>query len=354
MCSDIFVNMAAEIREIQNRINAARDANNDTTLTATSATIEEIPKLTMRPRRTLKGHLSKIYALHWSTDSRHLVSASQDGRMLIWDTYTAHKTCSIPLRSSWVMTCAYSPSGRMVACGGLDNVCSIYNVEQQDVNPGTTIRVLGGDEANADSAHSGYLSCCRFIDDKYMLTSSGDKTCGLWDIESGKRVTSYIGHTGDTMFLSLSPTGQTFVTGACDASAKLWDVRSGECVSTFTGRNDQGADINAVTFFPDGNCFATGADDGVCRLFDLRADQEINTYSSPSLKNSVTSLAFSASGRILFAGHDDCNCNIWDTLRGERVGKLVAHEARVSCVGCTPDGIAVATGSWDATMRVWN
>lgn len=347
--------MSAEEREIKARIQSAKDANNDTTLTASSSTIEEIPRVQLRPRRTLKGHLSKIYALHWSTDNKHLVSASQDGKLLIWNTYTQMKTCSIPLRSSWVMTCAFSPSGSMVACGGLDNVCSIYNIQAQDTAPGTTARVLGTDGPGAmDDAHTGYLSCCRFIDDRQMITSSGDMTCAIWDIETGKRVVQCLGHTGDCMFLSLGPAKQTFVSGACDATAKLWDVRDGKCHQTFQGRNCQGSDINAVNFFPDGNSFATGADDGTCRLFDIRAGQEVNTYSHPSIKCGVTSVAFSKSGRLLFAGYDDCNCNIWDTLRGERVGKLVAHEARVSCVGVSEDGMAVATGSWDTTMRVWN
>jgi guanine nucleotide-binding protein G(I)/G(S)/G(T) subunit beta-1 len=76
----------------------------------------------MKPRRNLKGHLAKIYAMHWSTDRRHLVSASQDGKLIIWDAYTTNKVHAIPLRSSWVMTCAYAPSGNFVACGGLDNV----------------------------------------------------------------------------------------------------------------------------------------------------------------------------------------------------------------------------------------
>ena len=39
------------------------------------------------------------------------------------------KVHAIPLRSSWVMTCAYAPSGNFVACGGLDNICSIYKWE---------------------------------------------------------------------------------------------------------------------------------------------------------------------------------------------------------------------------------
>lgn len=33
-------------------------------------------------------------------------------------------------------------------------------------------------------------------------------------------------------------------------------------------------------------------------------------------------MAFSKSGRLLMAGYDDFNVNVWDTLRVERAGKL--------------------------------
>lgn len=56
----------------------------------------------MRARRTLRGHLAKIYAMHWGSDSRNLVSASQDGKLIVWDSYTTNKVHAIPLRSSWV------------------------------------------------------------------------------------------------------------------------------------------------------------------------------------------------------------------------------------------------------------
>ena len=50
-------------------------------------------------------------------------------------------------------------------------------------------------------------------------------TCGvysaLWDIETGQQTTSFNGHTGDVMSLSLAPDMRTFVSGACDASAKV-------------------------------------------------------------------------------------------------------------------------------------
>lgn len=156
-----------------------------------AAEVDPLPRIVMRPRRALRGHLAKIYAMHWANDRRHLVSASQDGKLIVWDAYTTNKVHAIPLRSSWVMTCAYSPSGNFVACGGLDNICSIYNLNSKDGS-----NVKGAREL---SAHSGYLSCCRFLNDRQIVTSSGDMTCMLWDIEAGVRVVEFSDHTGDVM-----------------------------------------------------------------------------------------------------------------------------------------------------------
>jgi len=68
-------------------------------------------------------------------------------------------------------------------------------------------------------------------------------------------------------------------------------------------------------FYPNGDAFATGSDDASCRLFDLRADRELNTFVHDNILCGITSVAFSVSGRILFAGYDDNNCNVWDTLK---------------------------------------
>lgn len=279
---------------------------------------EALPRIGMKPRRNLKGHLAKIYAMHWSTDRRHLVSASQDGKLIIWDAYTTNKVHAIPLRSSWVMTCAYAPSGNYVACGGLDNICSIYNLSTRE-GPTRVARELSG--------HSGYLSCCRFVNDRKIITSSGDMTCMMWDIETGSKVTEFADHLGDVMSISINPTNANiFVSGACDAFAKLWDVRTGKAVQTFAGHE---SDINAIQFFPDGNAFGTGSDDASCRLFDIRADRELMSYQvcppiphvtcshadERSFQNEqvlcgITSVAFSVSGRLLFAGYDDFECKV--------------------------------------------
>ncbi|KAG8929509.1 guanine nucleotide-binding protein subunit beta 1 [Tulasnella sp. 418] len=340
-----------EADQLKEKIRQQREQTADSTLKQEAADVESLPRITMKARRHLRGHLAKIYAMHFcpttGPDARHLVSASQDGKLIVWDAYTTNKVHAIPLRSSWVMTCAYAPSGNLVACGGLDNICSVYNLRQKEGgSAGATIK-----GARELSAHSGYLSCCRFLSDRQIVTSSGDMTCMLWDLEAGVRITEFSDHTGDVMSLSLGPTNpNVFVSGACDATAKLWDIRSGKATQTFVGHE---SDINAVQFFPNGDAFATGSDDASCRLFDLRADRELNSYMNDSILCGITSVGFSISGRLLIGGYDDWTCNVWDTLKGERVGVLTGHENRVSCLGVSADGMALCTGSWDSSLRIW-
>jgi guanine nucleotide-binding protein G(I)/G(S)/G(T) subunit beta-1 len=62
-----------------------------------------------------------------------------------------------------------------------------------------------------------------------------------------------------------------------------------------------------------------------------------------------------SSGRILFAGYDDYNCLGWDVLGAtdKHHYQLQGHENRVSCLGVSPSGDALCTGSWDTLLKIW-
>jgi len=336
----------AEIEALKGEIEAKKKAADDCSLE--NKDIAACGKLAVKNRRVLKGHFAKIYAMHWAEASpvnKNLVSASQDGKLIVWNAFTTNKVHAIPLRSSWVMTCAFAPGGGKVACGGLDNICSIYNLNSKE-QPIKVAREL--------AAHTGYLSCCRFISDNEIVTSSGDMTCMLWDVESGnqKAADAFADHNGDVMSISITPEqgGKHFVSGACDATAKLWDRNSSKCCQTFSGHE---SDINAVHFFPSGRAFSTGSDDASCRLFDIRAYREMMQYTHDKILCGITSVAHSVSGRFLFAGYDDFNCYVWDTLTGKQLGVLAGHDNRVSCLGVAHDGMALCTGSWDSFLKLW-
>eukprot|EP00742_Colponemidia_sp_Colp-10_P000245 GILJ01000278.1.p1 GENE.GILJ01000278.1~~GILJ01000278.1.p1 ORF type:complete len:345 (-),score=57.67 GILJ01000278.1:232-1266(-) len=342
--ADIASRIAAarhEAERLKQEINSNRDRNSDTTLEEEAKKrLGQYSGPILKPRRVLKGHFGKIYAMHWNGKDKTLISASQDGKLIIWNADTTNKLHAIPLRSSWVMTCAFEPTmGRLVACGGLDNLVSIYNLTNKDQ----------GARAHRElAAHDGYLSCCRFIDEHKIISSSGDSTCILWDVETSTSLQTFDDHSGDVMSVSLY--GNTFVSGSCDATAKLWDINSGKCVKTFIGHE---SDINSVHFFPNGNAFATGSDDASCRLFDIRAYRDLASYGSEKILCGITSISFSSSGRLLFAGYDDYNCWMWDSMRESQVYQLAGHENRVSCLGVSHDGNGLCTGSWDTFLKIW-
>uniref|UniRef100_A0A5F9CDL1 G protein subunit beta 5 n=1 Tax=Oryctolagus cuniculus TaxID=9986 RepID=A0A5F9CDL1_RABIT len=238
--------------------------------------VEALGQFVMKTRRTLKGHGNKVLCMDWCKDKRRIVSSSQDGKVIVWDSFTTNK----------------------------------------------------------------------------ILTASGDGTCALWDVESGQLLQSFHGHGADVLCLDLAPseTGNTFVSGGCDKKAMVWDMRSGQCVQAFETHE---SDINSVRYYPSGDAFASGSDDATCRLYDLRADREVAIYSKESIIFGASSVDFSLSGRLLFAGYNDYTINVWDVLKGARVSILFGHENRVSTLRVSPDGTAFCSGSWDHTLRVW-
>ena len=124
-----------DIAGLKKEIAALRTGKGDGGADEEYLSSESIVKLSMKNRKVLKGHFAKIYSMHWATDAnvnKHLVSASQDGKLIVWNAMTTNKVQAIPLRSSWVMTCAFSPNGNMVACGGLDNICSVYDLQSKE------------------------------------------------------------------------------------------------------------------------------------------------------------------------------------------------------------------------------
>lgn len=307
---------------------------------------------TTKMRRALKGHFGKVTAIHWAGDSRHLVTAGQDGNLLIWNAVTSNKVQAITLKSSYVMSVGYEQTkGEMVACGGLDNLCTVYKLS----NP---------EQAMEMASHDGLITCCRFLDETKILTSSGDSTCIRWDIARGTVLDTFAEHTEHINYMSLSPTDKNvFVSTSVDKTAKVWDIRASKsAVQTFMGHS---GDVNGVDFMPcDGNTFATCSEDGGVHIFDMRAYNELTQYkvnlaanNAPGMAaDTLTSLAFSKSGRVLFVGHSDGSVLAFDTMADRPAPVFTmtgAHERHVSCMGMSPSGEGLATGSWDTTVKVW-
>lgn len=342
--------------------------------------------------RTLKGHHNKISDIKWSQDSTTILSASQDGFLLLWDAVTGFKKNAIILESQWVLSCAISPNKRFVASAGLDNHCTVYKIDGSDMVQQKIVSIFKG--------HTCYISECEFQSDNAVLTASGDMTARKWDVAKGMRTMEFAGHLGDIIALATPKSydagvcgtinANVFATGGSDGHIFLWDDRQRKFAQKFLVGD---TDVGCLQFFSNNNAIASGSDDGLVRLFDLRADSKIAEYSlmqkrsawnkefkpnndlrqnnnfssfrksmerSSLLTNDstydidgVASLDFSNSGRLLYVCYSDYGCVIWDTLKGEIVGSLQGHENKVNKVKSSNNGLGILTGSWDETIKLW-
>jgi len=300
---------------------------------------------TPKRRRTLEGHYGKVYNVNWGSSEEKVASCSQDGKLVLWHAPSGRKLQMVPLRTAWVMTCALDLHQQAsAAVGGLDDMCTVYSLGGTGIST-PTCELVG---------HEGYVSCCRFTRGSATIaTSSGDATCGVWDVEGSERTSKLEGHAGDVMCVSPSPRdAEQLASGGCDSTARVWDLRVNKATHTFSGHE---SDVNAVQFANDGTTVVTGSDDSTCRMFDMRRAGELNCFRSDKFVGSVTSVALSRSGRMLFAGQDNNQVAGYDCLSGDSppVYALRGHTGRVSCVAMCPSGEVLATGSWDTTLGMW-
>lgn len=153
------------------------------------------------------------------------------------------------------------------------------------------------------------------------------------------------------MSVSVNPIDRNlFISGSCDMKVCLWDLRMKKCVNSFKGHHSH--DINAVKFFPNGLGFVTGSEDLTCKLFDLRVERPLTTFSNDELNEPISSVCFSKSGRILFASHGP-SIIAWDTLTGKMNCEIAKLNIKCSCLEVSPDGSALAAGSWDHFLRIF-
>mmetsp|Transcript_1562 Transcript_1562/g.2071 ORF Transcript_1562/g.2071 Transcript_1562/m.2071 type:complete len:380 (+) Transcript_1562:81-1220(+) len=294
---------------------------------------------------TLKGHFGKVQAISWASDSSEIVSASQDGKILVWNVLTGNKRLAISLSSAWTMCCDWSVDSTLIASGGLDNVCSIYDIENEHV--GWVSKIPQSELV----LHQGYISGCKFIDNGKVLTCSGDSSIAYWDIEYKQAISQWKQHSADVSSIDVNIDGKTFASVSCDSTTRIWDINNDKReIYSYDGLSN---DINDVRWFPDYKALAVACDDSELILYDWLSRQKIVSYEKPSVKCNAIGIDFSKSGSYIIATYDgEPWCLVWNTLTGKPEQQL-DHIQRPSRMKMSPDGYTFATGSWDNKIRLW-
>src|SRR5260370_13327857 len=86
-------------------------------------------------------------------------------------------------------------------------------------------------------------------DGRRALLASADKSVRLRDVEAGRDIRRFIGHTASVWSVAFSPDGKRALSGGADTTVRLWDVDNGSEVRRFEGHAGL---VLCVAFSPDG------------------------------------------------------------------------------------------------------
>src|SRR5215472_7034649 len=139
------------------------------------------------------------------------------------------------------------------------------------------------------------------------------------------------GHGGPVRALSISPDGQTAVSGSFDSSAIRWSLQTDTAEQVLRFHDSA---VNAVSMSSDGRIATGGADARIAiwRPGEQHPQMVFQGHTAP-----VVALAFSPDGTTLASASWDRTARLWPLMGGSgRV--LEGHEQNVNALAFMPDG----------------
>ncbi|KAG2160223.1 uncharacterized protein EDB93DRAFT_47699 [Suillus bovinus] len=155
----------------------------------------------------------------------------------------------------------------------------------------------------------------------------------------------------DTQCLSSVLNTTKLVTMAEEADQPI--VPKTEPVQTFEDHENTDT-VLALSVFPDGRHMVTGSADRMLRLWDLEHRTVLKKIEGHHGR--VRAVAVAASqDRQLIASADNGEVVFWDRDSGESLTPAIkAHSTYIRSLDFSPDGMMLATGSMDHTVKLWN
>ena len=356
--------------------------------------------------RTFEGHKHRVTAVAPLPDGQRAVSGSHDGTLKLWDLQTGRCLHTFEGHTGVVVGVGVMPDGRRVISGSQDATLKLW-----DLRTGECLRTFGealvGAKPNVNYVSVGFgpggtkpVEAVAVLPDGSCAISGGqDWTLKLWNLESGKCLRKFEGHTGIVEAVAVLPDGRRAVSASLDKTLKLWDLQTGKCLRTFerddidalavlpdgrrailAGRaglrlwnlgaeEPQGAlerhkdSVPALALLRDGRRVISGSRDGTLKVWDLHTGQCLRTFERHTLNVStdgdpqypVDAVEVLPDGRRVILRSSIVNVpQLWDLEPRERLATFRGHTSDVTAVALLPDGRHLISGSHDKTLKLWN
>jgi len=279
----------------------------------------------------------------------------QNGRLILWDP-TGQKQRTLVDTSHGAF--ALSPDGRIVAAArpaegsaaGEEDLVTL-----RDAATGKVLARVGGpvqplawnNSLNLAFAADGRTLACGGQDGS-MRNGTYPPFALLIDVPT-RQVRPKLDGGGNVAF---SPDGSLLATGAVFDEVKVWETASGRQRSRIP------VWPNALAFAPDGQTLATvdGSHKvpGEIGLWDAASGRRRMVAFRDAHAKGISAVAFSPDGMMLATGGFDATVKLWDVPTGRELARFIGHAGQVRGLAFARDGRTLASGAYDGVVKLWD
>jgi WD40 repeat protein len=176
-------------------------------------------------------------------------------------------------------------------------------------------------------------------DGKKVASGSRDGAVKLWNVDMGKVIKTWTGHTKHVKSVSWSPDGGRVVSGSWDETFRVWDVEKGK---TILGPINTGDNVYAVCYSPDAKMIATGLGSDELKIWDANSGKLLKSF-----KGVYSCLAWTLDGKTLIAGRSKFDTATWTVVD--------LYKNYVNAISVSPnDRILATTSYFKTTAQLWD
>jgi WD40 repeat protein len=293
-------------------------------------------------RYTLEGHTAGgVHSVAFSPDGSQVMSASRE-LIHFWDVKMG-TTIGGPIAGDFGDIVALSPDGNKIATFPRQGTALLYDTQTH-----RPIGDLFGEPAPE------IISAASFSPDGHYIVSGSEDNgiVRLWDANTGSQVgVGWRGHTLRVTSIKFSPNGRRVISGSRDCTVRFWDTKSGRQLGS---PMKEYGDITCVAFSTNGTqcTYSFRPRDTTIYHWDVETRCQIGRPWKGHT-GGVTCLGVSPDGRFVVSGSADQDLRLWD-WDGVSIGIFRGHSLRITSIAFSPGSRQIVSGSDDCTIRIWD
>ncbi|RMZ88975.1 hypothetical protein DV736_g3796, partial [Chaetothyriales sp. CBS 134916] len=265
-------------------------------------------KSTASFRKQVQAHTDWVNDIVPVENNQGLVSCSSDGTVKLWRPFghDSAAAATIGAHSDYIK-CLATPGAHAgwVASGGLDHRICLWDLN----GSGKTLEINVGRDYSITKGSIYALQATG-----PLLASGGPEgVVRLWDANSGKSVTKFVGHTDNVRDILISHDQDTVLSASSDQTIKVWSVTAGRCLHTLTMHNDSiwcmySDDPNLAVFY-------SGDKSGLVAKTDTRRAMEIEEGVSVAVCQDNHGIAkIVTAGKSIWTATSSSSVNRWNDV----------------------------------------